>query len=55
MMENGLLHLTLITFIRYLIYIGIFAGILILLFFLFRIPKNIFRKLLHIAAFTSPV
>ena len=46
---------TLVTFGRYVVYIALFAMVLILLRAIFRIPKDIFRKLLHIAAFTSSI
>ncbi|MBR3317834.1 MAG: TSUP family transporter [Atopobiaceae bacterium] len=43
------------TFCKYLIYIGSLASALIGMYCLFRIPKNVFRKLLHVAAFTSSI
>jgi len=46
---------TLLTLGRYAVYIGSLAAGLILLYFLFRIPKDVFRKLLHVAAFTSSI
>ncbi|MBP3855370.1 MAG: TSUP family transporter [Ruminiclostridium sp.] len=52
---NELVRQTAGTFLRYLIYICSFAAVLILIHLLFRIPKDIFRKLLHIAAFTSSI
>ena len=54
-LHNVLLHDTLATFGKYLVYILALAAILILLNRLLRIPKDIFRKLLHIAAFTSSI
>lgn len=41
--------------IRYTVYILLAAAVLIILKGLFRIPQNVFRKLLHIAAFTSSI
>ncbi len=46
---------TLITFGQYIVYIASMASGLLLLHAVFRIPQNIFRKLLHIAAFTSSI
>lgn len=46
---------TLITFRKYLIFIVSLASALILLHFLLPIPKDVFRKLLHVAAFTSSI
>ncbi len=45
----------LITFRRYFTYIISFAAALIITQGIFRLPKNIFRKLLHVAAFTSSI
>ena len=46
---------TLITFRKYIIYIVSLASALILIHILLPIPKNVFRKLLHVAAFTSSI
>ena len=50
-----LLYETLLCFRLYLVYILPFAAILIVLHYVITIPKYIFRKLLHLAAFTSSV
>ena len=46
---------TMITFIHYLCYIGTLAVLLLLIHRFFHFPKEVFRKLLHIAAFTSSI
>ena len=40
-------------FVRYLLYIVPFAAALIVVHFTLRIPREVFRKMLHVAAFTS--
>ncbi len=52
---NPLAADTAATFGTYLVYILSLAAALILLHALVRIPKDIFRKLLHVAAFTSSI
>jgi dolichol kinase len=52
---NPLVQDTLVTFRKYLIYIVSLASALILIHILLPIPKNVFRKLLHVAAFTSSI
>ena len=54
-LTNPLIPETLVTFGRYVVYIALFAMVLILLRAILCIPKDIFRKLLHIAAFTSSI
>ena len=54
-MESGMVMAVAKTFCRYVVYIGLLASVLIAIYFLFRIPKNVFRKLLHVAAFTSSI
>ncbi len=54
-LTNPLIPETLVTFGRYVVYIASFAMVLILLRAILCIPKDIFRKLLHIAAFTSSI
>ena len=54
-MNDPLIRGTLLTLWRYLLYIVPLALTLLLIFKLFRLPKDIFRKLLHIAAFTSSI
>ena len=51
----GLLDGLTVTFLRYVIYIASLALSLIVIHILFKIPQDIFRKLLHIAAFTSSI
>lgn len=46
---------TFVTFGRYLVYILCFAIFLIVTQGILRLPKSIFRKLLHVAAFTSGI
>ena len=46
---------TLLTLGRYIVYIGSLALLLILVHALIRIPKDVFRKLLHAAALTSSI
>ena len=46
---------TLVTLGRYVVYIGSLAAALLAVRALVRIPKDIFRKLLHVAAFTSSI
>lgn len=53
--EIPLLKAFAFTFCRYVVYIASLARSLIILHILFKIPKDIFRKLLHIAAFTSSI
>ena len=52
---NQLFMATAITFCRYFVYIASLALTLIVIHILSKIPKDIFRKLLHIAAFTSSI
>lgn len=40
-------------FVRYLLYIVPFAAALVTVHFTLRIPRELFRKMLHVAAFTS--
>ena len=54
-LHNVLIRDTLVTFGRYLLYIVLFALVLILIYVICHIPRNIFRKLLHVAAFTSSI
>ena len=54
-MNNEIIRATAVTFVRYVAFIGCFAAVLIILYFLLKIPKNIFRKFLHTAAFSSSV
>jgi len=54
-LSSTLVRDTLATMGPYLVYILSFASLLLLSHAIFRIPKDIFRKLLHIAAFTSPI
>ena len=52
---DGLWTDTLITFKDFLIFIIIFAAALIVIQGIFRMNKNVFRKLLHVIAFTSSI
>ncbi len=52
---EGLWRDTLITFRDFLIFIIIFAAVLIVIQGIFRMNKNVFRKLLHVIAFTSSI
>ena len=52
---SSLPHEVLVTFWRYLCYIVPLAFTLILMHVLLHIPRNVFRKLLHVAAFTSSI
>ena len=52
---SPLIRDTLVTLGRYVVYIASFAAFLLLIYALFKIPKDIFRKLLHVAAFTSSI
>ena len=54
-LPSSLVRDTTATLGRYLVFIVSLASALILVYFLFRIPKNVFRKLLHVAAFTSSI
>jgi len=52
-LTNPLIRGTLITLGKYLAYIVSLAALLILIHVVFCMPRDVFRKLLHIAAFTS--
>ena len=54
-LHNQLIIDTVATLGSYLVYILSLASFLFILYFIFPIPKNVFRKLLHIAAFTSSI
>ena len=47
-------HEVLVCLLRYLCYIIPFAAALVVAHFLLEIPREVFRKMLHVAAFTSP-
>ena len=55
LMSNKLIADTLITFSHYLVFIICFALGLIIIQGILSLPKDIFRKLLHVAAFTSSI